>query len=167
MDCLRKTQQEAYLHARYEIKDRWHEAEPVIAQDAECAYKYALDVIKGHWPEAEETIQQDARWAYFYALNVIDSRWPEAELTIAQNIVCAFWYAIDVIGGRWPEAEEAIKQSDYESHYISYFFSEPVVTKDQYSELEWEKAGAVGYFAPRRLFERKESLIDMMINNLP
>ncbi len=139
--------------------------EPIIAQDTWYTCCYAANVIQGRWPEAEETIQQDAFQACSYARDVIKGRWPEAEPIIQHDAEYAYWYAACVIQDRWPEAEEVIAQGNYKSEYISNFFSEPLVTKDQYSEFEWERVGAVGFFAPQKLFDRKESLIDMMIDN--
>lgn len=48
---------------------------------------------------------------------------------------------------------------------IRVIFIELVVLKDQYSDFELERAGAVGSFVTQKLFEieSKESLIDMMI----
>ncbi|HUW49376.1 MAG TPA: hypothetical protein VMW36_11590, partial [Patescibacteria group bacterium] len=46
----------AYLYARYIIKGRWEEAEPVIASDPYQAYWYAKRIIKGKFKEAEKTI---------------------------------------------------------------------------------------------------------------
>ncbi len=131
----------------------------------EEAYHKAIDAGQ-RLPKLEPVIQQDAKLAYYYASYVIQRRWPEAEAVIQNDTESSYYYAKDVIKGRWPEAEATITQGNYKLSYISYFFSEPVVSKDQCSDFEWERAGAVGFFAPVRLFERKNSLIDIMIDNL-
>ncbi len=163
---LNMTPEEAYLQA-FNSGKRLPKLEPIIQQKACWAYLYAKYVINGRWPEAEPIIQKDAEWAYHYTRDVLKDRWPEAEPVIQQDAEWAYYYAIYVIKGRWLEAEKCIAQGDFELCYISLFFSEPVITKDQYSDFEWERAGAEGFFTPRRLFEieRKESLIDMMIDN--
>lgn len=48
----------AYSYARFIIKGRWKEAEPVIMQDALCAYAYSKDIIQRPWYEAEENISK-------------------------------------------------------------------------------------------------------------
>ncbi len=153
---------EAYNKA-FNSGERLPELESIIQQDDCWSYWYAKDVIGGRWPEAEPVIQHHIYYAYCYALEVIGSRWPEAEATISQDSYYAYRYAIDVIKDRWPEAEATIAQSDYKSKYIFHFFSEPVITKDQCSYFEWERAGAVGFFAPERLLEIKNSILDILL----
>ena len=60
----------AYHYAKYVIKGKWPEAEPVIMKSAYWACLYAIDVIKGRWPEAEPIIMKDAKWACLYAQEV-------------------------------------------------------------------------------------------------
>ena len=74
-----------YEYARYIVKGRWTEAEPIIKQDPEYAYWYALDVVGGRWLEAEPTIIKDPYYAYCYARDVVKDRWLEAEPTIMKN----------------------------------------------------------------------------------
>ena len=69
----------AHWYACEVLKDRWPEAEPVIAKDAQWAYCYACYVVKDRWPEAEPVIAKDAEWAYCYARYVVKDRWPEAD----------------------------------------------------------------------------------------
>ena len=55
-----------YYYARYIIKDRWYEAEPIIATNACWAYCYAKNVIKDRWYEAETVITTNKLWASGY-----------------------------------------------------------------------------------------------------
>lgn len=139
MDYLTLTPGEAYQRARDVIKGRWPEAEPIIMKDAQCASRYALEIIKGPWSEAEPFIMQNGEYAYDYAVYVLKQRWIEAEPYIAQ---C----------GRRLE-------------YVIQFFGEPVFIKEDCSDFAWNRAGAIGYFAPVRLFVRKSSVIDTMLDN--
>ncbi|GIV52385.1 MAG: hypothetical protein KatS3mg038_2906 [Candidatus Kapaibacterium sp.] len=125
---------------------RWPEAEPVIAQDPECAYYYACDVIRGRWPEAEPVIAADAWCAYSYARDVIGGRWPEAEPVIAQDAESAYSYASRVIGGRWPEAEPVIAVSAYYAYsyardviYGRWPEAEPVIAADAWCAYSYAR----------------------------
>jgi hypothetical protein len=44
------------MYARYIIKDRFPEGEPIIASDTCFAFWYAYKIIKGRWLEAEVVI---------------------------------------------------------------------------------------------------------------
>ena len=90
----------SYDYAVYIIKDRWVEAEPIIAKDGESASLYARNVIKGRWAEGEPIILRSSKWSYNYAYNVIKDRWEEAEQIIATNAYFAYLYAKDVIKWR-------------------------------------------------------------------
>jgi hypothetical protein len=82
----------AYYYSADIIRDRWIEAEVLIATDPEWACWYATDVIKGRWPEAESVIATDPEWAYRYATDVIRGRWLVAEAAIATDRLYAGWY---------------------------------------------------------------------------
>jgi len=64
---------------------------------------------------------------------------------------------------RWYEVEEIIAQSKVKNDYITAFFNEPIVTKDQVDIIQWERKKLPGYFAPASLFEDKVSLLDVMV----
>ena len=67
----------AYDYARYRLKGRWPEAEPVIAQDANLSYSYATYVLKSRFPEGEAAIATDLNWAERYARLVLHDPNPE------------------------------------------------------------------------------------------
>jgi len=113
---MMKDAYDAYLYAEMVIKRRWPEAEPIIMQELEHAYQYARDVIKGRWLEAEPYIMKNPKWAFWYAHDVIKGRWLEAEPYIMKNPKWAYWYARHAIEDRWPDAEKYIMK-DAESAY--------------------------------------------------
>jgi len=138
------------------------ELELIIMQDAQHAYYYAKYVLKGRWSEAEQTIMQDSYYAYCYAVDIVKGRWSEAEPTIMHDGHYAYLYARDIIKGRWPEAEEIIAHNPERiALYAREYFNEPVVTKDEVSDLLWTQYHLPGYLAPARLF--KASLLDIMV----
>ena len=109
------------------------------------AYEYAYHVIRDRWPEAEPVIASDPQWAHWYARNVIKGRWPEAEAVIAESPQWACWYARYVLKGRWPEVEAVIAksscwaQSPYWSQYYARF-----VAEDRWPKTEPDHSGATG-----------------------
>ena len=113
-----------YWYACNVIKDRWPEAEPVIAKNCVVACGYAYHVIRGRWPEVEETITKDPEAIYLYARDIIKGRWPEAEALIAKYPEWALYYSFDVIKGRWPEAEEMIAKDPYWNSLYNIYLRE-------------------------------------------
>jgi hypothetical protein len=66
---------------------------------------------------------------------------------------------------RWHCAEECISNDSISNReYINYFFqNQTVVTKDEVNTFEWERSGLEGYFADIKSFEKKASLLDMIV----
>lgn len=98
---------DAVQYADWVIRGRWHDAEPMIMQDAEAAARYAETVLRQRWPEAEGVIIQSPRAATFYASRVLRDRWREAEPSICKSD-SAKYYARDVLAGRWDEEVAAM-----------------------------------------------------------
>lgn len=101
------------------IKQRWPEAEPIIAASPQML-DYAEKYVKGPWPEVETAIMRSNSENIFkYIMNVLKGPWPrfEAALLKALNKLkpatedwrdvarLAFKYSRDVKNGSWPEAE--------------------------------------------------------------
>jgi len=149
--------------AKSKNKKRIPEYERMIKVFPKDAFEYVKSVLDyERWPEAEPIIMQDVYWACEYARCVIKGCWPEAEPIIIEDSDEAYCYAMEVIKGRWLEAEEVIAQSIWRDAYINFCFeNEPIVTKDEVSNLRWKQFNLQGYFAPARLF--KISLLDMMM----
>ena len=57
-DCL--------LYAVHTLKERFEEAEDIIATDSGASYNYAKDVIKGRWEMGEEAIADSETWIKDY-----------------------------------------------------------------------------------------------------
>jgi hypothetical protein len=55
-------------------------------------FRCAELLIKDRWPEAENLIASTPMSAYHYAYCILEQRWPEAESVIATNIWCAEQY---------------------------------------------------------------------------
>ena len=93
----------------------------------------------------------------------LKKRLPELEPIIIQDAHCAVCYAFYVIKGRWIEAEENISNSSYKDGYMSTFFIEPMVTREEIGDLLWDRKNTQNgmHFVPKRLFEA--SLLDMMV----
>jgi hypothetical protein len=66
LHIIKKSPREAYLYARYTIKDRWEEAEPYIMKSPMYAARYAKDVMRCKWEEAEPVIKRHIVWWYDY-----------------------------------------------------------------------------------------------------
>jgi hypothetical protein len=105
-NIIKRIPRDAYLYARYIIKGRWIEAEPVIMKNPYYAYQYAKNVLQKRWPDAEPYIMNDLYRAYEYARDVIDGRWLEVEPLIMKDARYSDIYARDVIKERWLEAEQ-------------------------------------------------------------
>jgi len=85
---------------------------PTFAKDPFYAYKYAKYIMKKRWPEVEPVLRQDAESAYRYARYVMQHRWPEAEEIIKKHPAMAYRYTRDFLHKRWIEAEPYIKQDE-------------------------------------------------------
>jgi hypothetical protein len=101
------------------IKDRWPEAEPIIAKSPQML-PYAEKYVKGPWPEVESAIMRSNSENIFkYITNVLKAPWPRFESAILKALGklqpsteqwrdvarLAFKYSRDVKNGSWPEAE--------------------------------------------------------------
>lgn len=113
------------------IKDRWHEAEPVILTDPRQATVYHQKVwkkvsgpsaIEQRWAEFEEILINDfdkegvKRESLIYSYDnkeyFEDGRWTALENVIYDKPVSAGWYAVAVLEKRWPKAEPYIIKSE-------------------------------------------------------
>jgi hypothetical protein len=133
---------------------------------AKEAYRHAMCVIKGRFTEGEAIISKDSEWAYYYARDILKGRWLEAEKIIAQNGEYACYYAFNVVKGRFLEGEQVIAKHYWSKrHYLDFFFPNmTIVTRDEVGEFTWSRLGLEGYFADATLFERKTSLLDMVLS---
>lgn len=108
---IKREPEQAYYYARYIIKGRWPEAEPIILTHNESAYYYAYHVVQGKWPEFEQTILTNPHMIYRYCDLVTKERWVEAEPYIMKDPFHAYRYAKYIMKERWLEAEQYIQRN--------------------------------------------------------
>lgn len=84
----------AAITAKWRLKRRWPEAEPIILTDPHEIVDYAVNVIRGRWPEGEAVLMNYPVQAVTYAMHVIKNRWREAEPTIQRRADTWHYYCL-------------------------------------------------------------------------
>jgi len=111
LDSIKQDPLLAYFYAKYVVKGKWEEGEPIISTNKDISFLYVRDITKKPWKIVEDYISDNPTRLYEYARYVTKRRYGDKtiEAVIAMDPKSSYDYAKYVVKRRWKPAEKYLK----------------------------------------------------------